>query len=242
MTSRDRLTGAAAAIAVQGLLGWVLIAGLATTWRRLPEQALAIFQVAPQPPPPPFAQPPTPIRHSAHKDAAAPPDLRSRATAVVAPAPVLPMLLPPPVIAAALPATGSQSSTGAALVAGPGTGAGGIGHGTGGGGSGDADGDGVAIRPRQIRGEIGNSDYPRSAGDERRGGAVDVRYLVGIDGRVGQCVVVHPSGSDDLDQTTCRLVMKRFRFKPARDAQGRPVPAWVLDGIEWIIGVPPPAT
>lgn len=244
MTSRDRLKGAVAAIAVQALLGWVLIAGLATNWRRLPEQALAVFQVAPPPPPPPPAQPPTPVRRSTHKDAAAPPNLRSRAADVVAPPPVLPVLFPPPVIAAPLPSTGFQSSIGAAPVAGPGTGARGIGRGTGGGGSGAGMGDraGDGTPPRWRHGELKDSDYPREAGQQGTGGKVGVRYLVGTDGRVGVCEIVRPSGSADLDDTTCRLIRQRFRFAPSRDARGKPVPAWVVETHEWVIDWPvPPA-
>ena len=42
-------------------------------------------------------------------------------------------------------------------------------------------------------------------------------------GRAGGCTVVRSSGHAALDATTCRLIEKRFRFEPARDAQGRPV-------------------
>ena len=37
------------------------------------------------------------------------------------------------------------------------------------------------------------------------------------------CEVVKSSGSAELDGTTCRLIERRFRYRPARDAQGRAI-------------------
>ena len=238
MTSPDRLKGAAAALLVQGLLGWLLVAGLTTNWQRVPQEALSVFQIAPPPPPPPpeRVQPPKPSRNKPGEPS--PPNLRSTTTPVVAPPPIIPPPLPSPVVTALEPSTGAQATTGAALVAGPGTGAGGEGDGTGGGGT-------LASPPRQIKGQIGNADYPASAARQGRSGGVDIRYLVDTDGRVGTCRIVQSSGSPDLDDTACRLAQARFRFRPARDANGRKVPAWVDDGVEWVNhqppGAPPPS-
>ena len=234
MTSRDRLGGALAALTVQALLGWLLIAGLATSWRRSADPALAVFRVAPRPPPPPPAEPPFEHRSGRHKDAAAPPNLPSTATELVAPPPILPMLAPPPVVAALQPSTGVQATSGAALVAGPGAGAGGAGNGLGGGG----DGDGSPPRLRQ--GRLKDQDYPQGAALAGSTGTVGVRYLVGVDGRVGECRVTRPSGSAELDAITCHLIQERFRFDPSRDARGRKVPAWVVESHEWVIDRPPP--
>jgi protein TonB len=234
VTSHDRLKGAAAALAVQALLGWLLVAGLTASRRHTPESALSVFQVAPPPPPPPpekkaRAQP---LRRRPPGEPS-PPNLRSTATLVVAPPPIIPPPVPPPVVAALQPSTGAQSTSGAALVAGPGAGAGGVGDGHGGGGT-------LALPPRQIRGQISNADYPSQAAREGRSGGVDIRYLVGVDGRVGACRIVESSGSADLDDTACRLAQARFRFDPARDANGRKVAAWVDDGVEWVNRRPPP--
>lgn len=237
MTSHDRLKGAAAALAVQGLLGWLLIAGLATAWRRAPETALAVFKVAPPPPPPPVA-PPEPRRGERARDRAALPNLRSIATATVAPPPVIPLPVPPPVVAAPARAIGMQATSGAAPVAGLAAGAGGVGDGAGGGGSGD--GHGIGSPPRQTHGRLRDSDYPRAAALSGTSGIVGLRYLVEIDGRVGECRVTHPSGSAELDAMTCRLIRERFRFKPSREEHGRKVPAWVIETHEWVIERPPP--
>ncbi|MEH3121922.1 MAG: TonB family protein [Sphingomonas phyllosphaerae] len=68
-----------------------------------------------------------------------------------------------------------------------------------------------------------------------------VKYLVWSDGRVRDCRVTKSSGNATLDATTCRLIQRRFRYDPSRDAEGRPVPAWIVENHEWII-VPEPAT
>ena len=51
-----------------------------------------------------------------------------------------------------------------------------------------------------------------------------VRYTVGVDGRPSGCTITQSSGNADLDETTCRLIEQRFRYEPARDAEGRAIP------------------
>jgi protein TonB len=48
-------------------------------------------------------------------------------------------------------------------------------------------------------------------------------------------MVLRSSGSAALDETTCRLVLKRFRFAPARDANGQPTPGEIDYDQEWSI-------
>ena len=47
------------------------------------------------------------------------------------------------------------------------------------------------------------------------------------------------SGRADLDETTCRLIEQKFRFKPAKDRQGHPIAAVMESREEWIIGERP---
>lgn len=227
---------------MQALLGWMLVAGLATTWLRRPEEALSVFRVMP-PAPPPHPEPRVQQRHAAPRRAgeAAPPNLRSRATEVVAPPVVL--MAPPPIVVATRADLGAQASTGAALIAGPGIGAGGAGIGRGAGGAGDGDGGGGdGTPPRWRSGRLKDSDYPRDAGEAGTSGKVGVRYLVDVDGRVKECDVTRSSGSPALDDATCTLIVKRFRFYPSRDDRGRPVPAWLVETHEWVVETltPPP--
>jgi protein TonB len=65
-----------------------------------------------------------------------------------------------------------------------------------------------------------DSDYPRAAKKARAEGAVLARFSVGKDGRASGCTLLESSGHPELDATTCRLIERRFRFEPARDAHG----------------------
>lgn len=91
----------------------------------------------------------------------------------------------------------------------------------------------------RISGVIRNEDYPASAMRSGLQGDVRVTLLVGRDGRVQECDVESSSGSTDLDWTTCRLILGRFRYDPARDANGWAIEqlqtltiVWRLPGVE----------
>lgn len=230
---RDRTVAALIAGGVVAALMYLLVLGLAIGARGATGSALKVFGVAPPPPPRPEKVVP-PHRPSYRPSGrAAPPNLRSHATEAVAPVPVV-VLPPPPVIVAPVAFDGAQATQGAADVAGPGTGAGGEGDGTGAGGFGNGDGAGD-VPPRRIRGRIKDSDYPREAADLGAQGAVGVRYVVGVDGRVPSCRVTRSSGNAALDETTCRLIMERFRYKPGHDARGRPFEATIVETEYWIL-------
>lgn len=229
--TRDRLKGAAVALAVQAVLGWLLIGGLATGWRHAPDEALTVFRVLP-PSLPPIERrkvdPPPIVRLDV---ASSPGQQRAAVPATAMPLVIVPRA-PSPIVAALSPSSSMQATSGPTADSGAGTGGSGYGLGS---GSGTRQGSPA----RQIGGEIRNSDYPRGAGDQRRGGSVDVRYLVGANGRVDACRIVRSSGSTDLDDVTCRLIRQRFRFKPAQDTAGRRTASWVSDGVDWIIGAAP---
>lgn len=234
---RERGVAVIGVALVHALIGYALLTGLSARIVTHTEEALKLFTVTPPKPPAPEPQQTRPATRSAPKKegAASPRNLRSRATEVVAPRPPIVIPLPPPVIAAPTPAIGDDRSSGASDRPGPGTGSGGQGTGTGSGAFGDGPGGGGGSGPRQIAGRIRNSDYPRGAVEAGQSGIVSVQYTVTIDGHVSRCVVTRSSGSSDLDQTTCRLIQQRFRFKPARDASGRPVQADIVEDHEWIM-------
>lgn len=239
---RERAGGAAAALAVTCALGVALALGLAVHGRLANgETGVALFDILPDPKPKVKTER-MPERNTRPSGEAAPPNLRSRATEVAAPEPVVPIVVPPLVIAAEKPADAAQATSGAAEVAGPGTGAGGQGDGFGGGGSGNGDGAGDpdATPPRQIRGRLRDSDYPEDLADAGIGGRVTVLFLVQTDGRVTECDVVGSSGVPRLDTLTCRLILERFRFRPSRNGKGRPVPALVRESHEWVFERLPP--
>ena len=52
-------------------------------------------------------------------------------------------------------------------------------------------------------------------------------------GRATHCAITHSSGSEELDDTTCRLIEQRFRFEPSRDRSGQPVVSRMVQDHEW---------
>lgn len=235
---RERLRGAIGALAAQGLLGALLLGGLAVEHGGGESPAMRVLDFT-LPPPQPTPEPrPKPARKHRPEGAAAPPNRKSRATEIASPVPVPSPV--PQVVAAPIASTGSQASSGAAPVAGPGTGAGGEGAGTGSGGAGDGEGDG-GTPLEWIGGRIRDSDYPRAALRAGASGTVYLRFTVGVKGRVTDCTVTRSSGNADLDETTCRLIRQRFRYRPSLDARGRPYPDVVTGEHEWTLyrGAPP---
>lgn len=233
---RDRIGGAALTALLTAALGYALLAGL--TVRTLPgvDAALATFDIAQppsEPPPPPVAE--RPAKAPRREGAAATPNLTSRATDLVAPEPVVPIATPP-LITTLQAGTSSDPTSGNAAIVGPGTGSGGTGNGTGNGGAGNgAGGGGGGTPPRQIGGSISKRDYPRDLFAANIGGRVGVLYVVSPDGRVTDCEIEHSSGNAELDDATCDLIIQRFRFRPALDAQGQPVESMIEENHTWVI-------
>ena len=221
--NRDRIASAAAVAAFHALLGYALITGLGIDVAGKAGETLKLLDIAPETPPPPVDPPPA-AKADAPEAAAAPPGLKAQGSTVAAPPPQVRLEVPPPLAAAPKPGAGSDTSQGASDRPGPGTGSGGEGSGTGSGGSGTGNGGGGAVtRARQVEGALSGRDYPRAAKRARAAGTVLVRYTVATDGRVHGCTVTQSSGNVDLDDVTCRLIERRFRYEPARDAEGRPV-------------------
>ena len=66
-------------------------------------------------------------------------------------------------------------------------------------------------------------DYPMEARDNQWSGTDIADLTINARGTVDQCVIVQSSGHKLLDDTFCRILIKRARFKPARDKDGNPV-------------------
>ncbi|QIG79080.1 energy transducer TonB [Stakelama tenebrarum] len=220
----ERVAGAAIALAVVALLLALIWYGLAVRVATSAADGLALFEIPPEAPPPPET-PPEPVRtpSDAEQGAAAPPGRRADPAPVAAPVPLV-QPTPPPETAPPVPAEGSADNAGATDRDSPGTGAGGEGEGLGSGGSGTGRGSGIVSPARRVRGAITPRDYPREAARAGITGRVVVTLSVDARGRVTDCRVALSSGSPLLDGATCRLARERFRYEPARDTAGKPVP------------------
>jgi protein TonB len=235
-TNRDRLKAAIGVAAFHALLGYALITGLGYEVATKIGDNLRVFDV-PEPVPPPIEEPPPPQAKAEKAEGkASPPNIVSKASPVVAPPPKIRLQVPPPVVAAPVPKEGNDRSAGSADVPGPGTGSGGIGDGSGSGGQGTGTGGGIVSSAERESGQLsGDTDYPRAARAAGVEGSVAVRFTVEPSGRVSGCQVIRSSANAELDATTCRLIEQRFRYRPARDAAGNPVPEVIFRTFDWML-------
>lgn len=224
----DRLKAMAGAALFQAALGYVLIVGLGYNVVEQTARTLKVFNVSEPPPPPPLQEKPREDKATKEEEgAASPPNLRAQPAPIVVPPPKVRIPVPPKLATSDRPSPappGNDPTAGTSNIAGPGTGSGGTGIGTGSGGAGTGPGGGgSASRARRERGGFSTSDYRRLARGLPLSATVHVRYTVSPSGRVSGCSVTRSSGRPDVDSTTCRLIEQRFVYRPARDAQGRPV-------------------
>jgi len=209
----DRAKAIAAVVAVHAALAAALLTGLNVSTVRETFERMTTIDIREPPPPPPVKPPPAQPKPQAKKPAGAPAP-RAEPSPVVAPKPRLPVLSPIP--AAKIAGAGSASSSGAGT-SGTGTGAGGSGYGPGGGGTG-------GFTPAQKITKVPDSEYRRlvsASGMDR--GSVGVSIRVTPDGRATNCRIVRSSGSPVADSLMCQLTEEYVRFRPALDAQGRPI-------------------
>ena len=235
-STQDRIKSAGAAAGLVALIGYGLIAGLGVgVSQRIVEQ-LTVVALLPDSPPPK----PDPVRapkqaEKRKEGAASPPNIRSKATEVVAPP--VPILLqqPPPVVVSPVAGLRSDRSAGAAPVIGPGTGSGGQGNGLGSGDGGDGDGGGGGTDAELVSNKLRYKDLPRALWDAQAAGVVTYRATIGINGRLSECRVTRSSGNAALDAATCALALRHVRFRPARDEKGRKVTDSALFEQEWTV-------
>jgi protein TonB len=191
-------------------------------------RVINLNQVPPPPPPPPPQQKQRP-KPKEKEGGAAPPNIRSQATPVEAPKPVLPPV--PQIVASETPRQGTQATQGAAPIAGPGTGAGGVGTGTGSGAGGNGPGgggdNGAAEPPHLTTPVLSGRDFPRDILQQwPRGATVFMRLRVDPRGFVSECTVDRGTGVAAIDSLVCNLAHDRLRFRPALNQSGQAVAGW----------------
>lgn len=91
----------------------------------------------------------------------------------------------------------------------------------------------VASKAVQRGGSISDEDYPSAAIRAEESGVSVATFVIGTDGKVQSCNANGASSS--LDAETCKLIMRRFRFKPATDAGGSPVPETRTQRVRWTL-------
>jgi len=79
----------------------------------------------------------------------------------------------------------------------------------------------VAAKPLSPPLTVG--DYPTALAAQNRQASIVVHTLVKPNGRTESCSVVARLGDPQFEAITCAAILKRGRFKPASDSQGKPL-------------------
>jgi protein TonB len=93
----------------------------------------------------------------------------------------------------------------------------------------------VARTPATPRGRgntIGEEDYPSASRRAEEEGVTQVSFVVGANGRVQSCQVTRSSGHPRLDEATCSIIQRRFRFNPAKEGD-TPVESTLTQSVRW---------
>jgi TonB family protein len=70
---------------------------------------------------------------------------------------------------------------------------------------------------------IKSNDYPANMLAKWQPGLVQFRLIVGADGVPTACHIQQSTNSGGFDEAVCKGLMKRARFEPALDAEGKPI-------------------
>ena len=82
------------------------------------------------------------------------------------------------------------------------------------------------LRPEDYTGELNRNANSRP----------QVRLWVDETGKPHDCVPLKATSSDEFAETTCRLLLQRASFSPARDSGGKPVKSILVYTIDWFVG------
>jgi protein TonB len=230
INTRDRGGAIAAVVAIHAALLFVLLHLSGKMDLSDPQSALRIIdlRLLPPPPPPPPNQPRQAKRRQ-KEGGSAPKNIRSEATAVVAPKPKIVMPRVQPIVASETPRQGTAPTQGASDVRGPGTGGGGQGNGTGTGSGGNGPGGGgeATEPPRLITPVLYGRDFPPDMLEQWPGRAtVFMRLRVDARGYVSECTVDRGTNIRSIDDRMCNLAHDRLRFRPALNRNGQAVAGW----------------
>ena len=223
----DRAKALAGVVLVHIVLGAVILTGLNVHNVRQVVESLKTFDIKEEPPPPPIPPPPHPRAEKAKEEEGAA-GKKAEPSPIVVPKPKIVVPAKPPVPAA--PVAGSESArTAGAALSGTGTGAGGSGTGRGGGGTVTFGVHAGAAHQQNPRQRISPDRRERPA--QRSDG---ITLKVNTDGRPSNCRVARSSGNPASIPSSASLPSDYVRFRPARDAEGRPVAqdvTWIRTGL-----------
>jgi protein TonB len=195
-------------VLLHALIGYAFITGLAYNVIKKAAEDLKVVDVAEEPPPPETPPPPPPPEQKFEPPPiVAPPPLVQ--TPSIAPPPITTVATPPPVITPTAPPAPPPPPQPVVSQAATARG-----------------------NPGQY---FGPDSYPPAALRAEAQGRVVAELTIGTDGRVTNCVVTSSSGNGDLDDTTCRIALRRVRYTPAKDQSGNPIAAKATLPVRWVL-------
>ena len=77
-----------------------------------------------------------------------------------------------------------------------------------------------------------DDDFPDASRRAEEQGVTRVSYEIDPTGKVSSCTVTQSSGFPRLDDATCKIIMRRFRFNPATRG-GQPVSETKTQPVRW---------
>ena len=80
---------------------------------------------------------------------------------------------------------------------------------------------------------VTDNDYPRVAIEGGENGLVHFRLMIDDSGKPDQCIIQSKTKPDDFAPTVCAAIMRRARFQPALDNQGRPVASYFASSVRF---------
>ena len=81
-----------------------------------------------------------------------------------------------------------------------------------------------------------SSDYPTKMIFEGFGGIVHVRLMIDATGSPTKCAIQGSTNPDDFERVVCNALMNRARFEPALDANGKRVPSFWAQTVNFRMG------
>jgi protein TonB len=186
-------------VLLHALIGYAFITGLAYNVIKKAANELKTVDIKDQPPPPDKPPPPPPPQQKVEPPpvVAPPPIVRTETIAppVLATVPKAPPVAPPVIAPPAPPAPPPVVHT--------------------------------ISQAAQAKGNpaswVTTDDYPPGALRDGKQGRVVASWTINEQGRVDSCNVTSSSGVPELDDQTCKLIVRRARYTPAKDAGGNPV-------------------
>jgi protein TonB len=79
---------------------------------------------------------------------------------------------------------------------------------------------------------ISTDDYPDASRRAEEEGVVRARFVIDPSGKVTACEVAQSSGFPRLDEATCKVIMRRWRYNPATQ-NGQPVAETRTQAVRW---------